>query len=158
MSDRHTEFMQRAIDLAREGIRRGDGGPFGCVIVKEGRVIAEGNNRVTSTNDPTAHAEIVAIREACRNLDSFQLDGCTIYTSCEPCPMCLGAIYWSRPAAVYYAGTRDDAADAGFDDEFLYRELSLPMDARSMPMISISRDGAQEVFAEWKAKEDKVEY
>ncbi len=112
--------MRRAIELARQGIEENAGGPFGCVVVRNGEIIGEGNNRVTSLNDPTAHAEIIAIRQACKSLNSFQLDGCTIYTSCEPCPMCLGAIYWARPASVFYACNRDDAAEIGFDDDHIY--------------------------------------
>ena len=117
MTDNDRQFMLRAIELAQEGIDKNEGGPFGCVIAKDGRIVGEGCNQVTSTNDPTAHAEIVAIREACKSLDTFQLDGCTVYTSCEPCPMCIGAIYWARAAGIFYAGTRDDAAAAGFDVE-----------------------------------------
>ena len=117
MTDQDRKFMTRAIELAKNGVEANAGGPFGCVVVKNGEIVGEGNNRVTSTNDPTAHAEIIAIRNACKRLDSFQLDGCTIYTSCEPCPMCLGAIYWARPERVFYACTRRDAANIGFDDD-----------------------------------------
>jgi tRNA(Arg) A34 adenosine deaminase TadA len=123
MDDADKKFMRRAIALAQNGVDQNHGGPFGCVIAKDGQIVGEGCNRVTSTNDPTAHAEIVAIREACKNMDSFQLDGCVIYTSCEPCPMCLGAIYWARPAGMFFAATREDAAAAGFDDELFYDEL-----------------------------------
>ena len=151
-------FMARAIELAREGSERNDGGPFGCVIVRDGSIVGEGCNQVTSTNDPTAHAEIVAIRDACRNLRSFQLDGCVIYTSCEPCPMCLGAIYWARPAGIFFAGTREDAAAAGFDDELFYDELDKPNDERQLKMVGLMREGSQEVFREWTAKADKIEY
>ncbi|MFN0140462.1 MAG: nucleoside deaminase [Pyrinomonadaceae bacterium] len=158
MADDHKFFMTRAIELARAGIEHDLGGPFGCVVVKDGRVVGEGNNQVTSTNDPTAHAEIIAIREACRSLSSFQLDGCTIYTSCEPCPMCLGAIYWARPEKVFYACTRDDAAAIGFDDDFIYEELVKANTAREMAMQNIMRDEALAVFNEWSAKPDKVEY
>jgi len=150
--------MMRAIDLARLGMESNDGGPFGCVVVKDGRVVGEGSNQVTSTNDPTAHAEVVAIRDACSNLGAFQLDGCTIYTSCEPCPMCLGAIYWSRPAALFIAATQTDAAAAGFDDEYFYRELEKPNEERQLPMVSLLRDEAQKVFAAWVEKPDKTEY
>ena len=150
--------MRRAIELAQEGVDARLGGPFGCVIVKDGRIIGEGCNRVTSSNDPTAHAEIVAIREACRNLNSFQLDGCVVYTSCEPCPMCLGAIYWARPASVFFAGTREDAAAAGFDDELFYSELEKPNEARQLKMLGLLRDEARKVFENWVAKPDKVEY
>lgn len=158
MPNNDREFMQRAIDLARAGIEHDLGGPFGCVVVKDGRVIGEGNNQVTSTNDPTAHAEIIAIRKACKSLNSFQLDGCTIYTSCEPCPMCLGAIYWARPAEVYYACTREDAAAIGFDDDFIYEELVKANSAREMVLQNMMRDEALAVFNEWSAKPDKVEY
>lgn len=158
MSDDHNEFMRRAIKLAGNAIDNNDGGPFGSVIVKDGKIVGEGWNRVTSSNDPTAHAEIVAIRNACSKLNSFQLEGCTIYTSCEPCPMCLGAIYWARPSAVFFAGTREDAADAGFDDDLIYRELNLPNDARQMRMTPFMRDEARRVFEGWKNKSDKTEY
>src|SRR3954465_1934470 len=120
MTDEHRQYMARAIELARRGVEKNSGGPFGCVVVKGGEIVGEGNNRVTSTNDPTAHAEVVAIREACKSLNTFQLDGCSIYTSCEPCPMCLGAIYWARPAKVFFACTREDAAAVGFDDQLIY--------------------------------------
>ncbi|MCB0763877.1 MAG: nucleoside deaminase [Flavobacteriales bacterium] len=152
------EHLREAIAIARSGMDRGDGGPFGCVIVKDGRVVGRGNNRVTSTNDPTAHAEVVAIREACASLGSFQLDGCVLYTSCEPCPMCLGAIYWARPDRIVFACTREDAADAGFDDQLIYDELPLPYNERRIPTEHLLRDEAQVVFTAWKAKEDKVEY
>jgi len=154
----HERFMRRAIELALDGIDRNDGGPFGCVIVKDGHIVGEGCNRVTSTNDPTAHAEVVAIREACRNLNSFQLDGCAVYTSCEPCPMCLGAIYWARPSEVYFAGTREDAAAAGFDDRLIYEEIAMPNDHRRRPMKSLLRDEAVKAFARWVEKPDKIEY
>ncbi|MCB0765963.1 MAG: nucleoside deaminase [Flavobacteriales bacterium] len=152
------DYIRAAIDLAREGMERGDGGPFGCVIVKNGVIIGRGNNRVTGSNDPTAHAEVVAIREACRQLGSFQLDGCVLYTSCEPCPMCLGAIYWARPDRVVFAGTRVDAADAGFDDQLIYDELPLPYSERRIHTEHLLREEAQAVFEAWKAKEDKVRY
>lgn len=152
------KFIKRAIFLAQEGMRKNEGGPFGCVIVKNGEVVAEGNNRVTIDNDPTAHAEIVAIRKACNALNSFQLTGCDIYTSCEPCPMCLGAIYWARPKRVFYAATREDAADAGFDDEFIYQELDISPENRNIPMISFGRKEGVEIFENWKNKNDKIEY
>jgi tRNA(Arg) A34 adenosine deaminase TadA len=158
MNDSHEAFMRRAIELAQAGIDKNQGGPFGCIVVKDGQIIGEGCNQVTSTNDPSAHAEIVAIREACRNLDSFQLDGCSIYTSCEPCPMCLGAIYWARPANVFFAGTREDAAAAGFDDDMIYDEIEKPNDQRQRPMTSLLREQAIEVFRHWIEKPDKVEY
>lgn len=150
--------MKRAIELARAGMDNNDGGPFGCVVAKDGKVIGEGNNRVTSTNDPTAHAEVVAIREACKTLDAFQLDGCSIYTSCEPCPMCLGAIYWARPAHVFYACTREDAAAVGFDDDFIYDEISLPNENRERVMINLLRDEGVALFQAWMVKPDKIEY
>ena len=152
------KFMQRAIELALSGMNNNDGGPFGCVIVKNGEMIGEGNNQVTSSNDPTAHAEIVAIRNACKQLNSFQLSECEIYTSCEPCPMCLGAIYWARPAKVYYACTREDAANSGFDDNFIYTELQLDLTQRAIPMLQIARQEALLVFQKWNNKIDKTNY
>jgi guanine deaminase len=151
-------FMREAIAASLEGMKNGEGGPFGCVIVKDGAVIGRGNNRVTSTNDPTAHAEVVAIRDACRNLGSFQLDGCVIYTSCEPCPMCLGAIYWARPERIVYACTRQDAAAIDFDDAFLYKELVAPMSKRRIPILPLLREEGLVVFREWKTKTDKKSY
>ncbi|MBK9215459.1 MAG: nucleoside deaminase [Chloracidobacterium sp.] len=158
MTQQDERFMRRAIELAREGMEENAGGPFGCVVVRDGMIIGEGNNRVTSTNDPTAHAEIIAIRKACKSLNAFQLDGCSIYTSCEPCPMCLGAIYWARPAHVYYACTRDDAAEIGFDDDHIYRELEKANDERELALMPLMRDEALEVFRAWDAKTDKIEY
>jgi len=151
-------FMRRAIRLAVENATSGRGGPFAAIVVKDGRIIAEGTNCVTSTNDPTAHAEVVAIREACRKLRTFQLDGCEIYTSCEPCPMCLAAIHWARPARVFFAGAAEDAARAGFDDTVILDQLRLPVSERSMPQIPLLRDEAQEAFRAWERKPDKVEY
>ncbi len=153
-----TKFMERAIELAQSGMEQNHGGPFGCVIVKDGAIIAEGYNRVTTDNDPTAHAEIIAIRNACSELNDFQLTDCDIYTSCEPCPMCLGAIYWARPKNIFYAATREDAADAGFDDEFIYKELDLTPSDRKIPMIASERKKAIQVFDLWKKKEDKIDY
>lgn len=158
MTELDEKFMRRAIELAQSGIDSNSGGPFGSVVAKDGEIIAEGCNRVTSENDPTSHAEIVAIREACRKLGSFQLEGCTIYTSCEPCPMCLGAIYWARPERVYFAGTRDDAAEAGFDDDFIYEEISKDIGERRLPIINLLREEAQALFENWKNKPDKTEY
>jgi guanine deaminase len=149
--------MRRAIALSQEMLRTG-GGPFGAVIVQNHAIIAEGANRVTLTNDPTAHAEVVAIREACARLGRFSLADCEIYTSCEPCPMCLGAIYWARLDRVYYANSRVDAARIGFDDERLYREISLPIEARSLPMIRLLGDEARAAFMAWERKADKVRY
>ena len=150
--------MRRAIALALENVRSGRGGPFGAVIVKDGRLIAESTNRVTSTNDPTAHAEIVAIREACRVLKNFQLPGCDLYTTCEPCPMCLGAIYWARPARVFYAGVAADAADAGFDDAFIYEELRVAPEERRIPMLQCMREESLAIFSAWKQQPNKTPY
>lgn len=158
MNNFNEAFMRRAIELAREGMSKGAGGPFGAVVVKNGQIISEGNNEVTSTNDPTAHAEIVAIRRACENLGSFQLTDCDIYTSCEPCPMCLGAIYWARPRAVYFAATRNDAAEIGFDDAFIYEQIQLPHDQRSIPQIHKPSSEAKAVMDAWRSKADKIEY
>lgn len=152
-------FVRRAIELARENVRAGRGGPFGALVVKDGEILAEGTNSVTSANDPTAHAEMVAIRRACERLQVFQLDGCEIYSSCEPCPMCLGAIYWARPSAIYFAATREDAAAAGFDDDFLYRELVLPIEGRQISTAAgLLREEAQAVFDEWQAAPNKIHY
>ena len=150
--------MRRAIALALENVRTGRGGPFAALVAKEGKVIGEGANSVTITNDPTAHAEIVAIRAACRALGTFQLAGCELYTTCEPCPMCLGAIYWARPARVFYGGVAADAADAGFDDAFIYEELKRPPEARSIPMIPLMREESLAVFAAWKQQANKTPY
>jgi guanine deaminase len=150
-------FLEQAIELAVENVRR-DGGPFAALVVKDGVVIATGVNQVTRTNDPTAHAEIVAIREACRVLGDFQLSGCDLYSSCEPCPMCLGALYWARPARVYFAATKADAAQAGFDDAFIYQQLDVPYPERTIPMFHVSGNGARRPFEAWKAKPDKTEY
>jgi guanine deaminase len=152
------EFMRRAIALAFENIRSAQGGPFGALIVKDERVLAEGANRVTATNDPTAHSEIVAIREACRALGSFQLNGCDLYTTCEPCPMCLGAIYWARPSRVFYACVAADAAAAGFDDALIYEELRRPLTARRLPMKQLLRGEALEIFSQWNRQENKTAY
>ena len=157
MDDR--DLMRRAIELAQAGIDTSAGGPFGCVIARGGRIVGEGVNQVTSTNDPTAHAEIVAIRNACRNLNSFQLEGCAVYTSCEPCPMCLGAIYWARPRQIYIACDRNDAAAAGFDDAFIYEELcGTDLANRKVPVSVLLRDEGIKVFENWIAKPDKIEY
>jgi tRNA(Arg) A34 adenosine deaminase TadA len=152
------KFMREAIALASDGMRRGRGGPFGCVVVRNGEVIARGNNRVTSDNDPTAHAEVTAIREACRKLGKFSLEECELYTSCEPCPMCLAAIYWARIPSVFFANTRADAAAIGFDDDFIYQQIPLPIERRSLKMQPLLRDEAQHTFAEWAKKPDKVRY
>ena len=152
------KYMREAIRLSLENVTSGNGGPFGAVIVKNGKVIATGANEVTISNDPTAHAEVVAIRNACKTLGSFQLDDCEIYCSCEPCPMCLGAIYWARPAKIYYANTKKDAADINFDDDFIYQEIELPIGARKLPTIQILRDEAQVAFEEWTTSTKKMEY
>jgi guanine deaminase len=151
-------FMARAIALSLENVRQRAGGPFAAVVVKDGAIIAEGANEVTATNDPTAHAEVVAIRAACRKLNSFDLHGCEIYTSCEPCPMCLGAIYWARPARVYYSNSAEDAARSGFDDAFIYQEIGRPHPERRIPMIQLVQDGALAAFRAWQEKEDKIRY
>lgn len=153
----HVKFMRFAIDLATNNVEN-DGGPFGAVIVKEGQVVSTGVNRVTSQNDPTAHAEVSAIREACRKLGTFNLKGCVLYTSCEPCPMCLAAIYWAHIDAVYYGANKDDAATAGFDDSFIYKEFALPRNERSKPIAELLSNEAQMPFEKWKNKSDRVEY
>ena len=152
------DFMRRAIALAIENIRSAQGGPFGALVVKDGRILAEGANRVTISNDPTAHAEVVAIREACRVLGDFQLPGCDLYTTCEPCPMCLGAIYWARPARVFYACLASDAAEAGFDDAFIYEELRRSLGARDLPMEQLLREESLSVFSLWNRQENKTPY
>ena len=151
------EFMQRAIDLASENIRRG-GGPFAAVIVKDGKIVAETGNTVTKTLDPTAHAEVNAIREACRRLQTFELRGCEIYSSCEPCPMCMAAIYWARLDKLYFAATRTDAAKAGFDDDFLYKELPLSCEQRQLPCAQILGEEGKQPFAHWAQYEEKIPY
>ncbi len=150
--------MQEAIRLAEENVVRGLGGPFGAVVVKDGEIIGRGANRVTSCNDPTAHAEVNAIREACARMNDFRLTGCELYTNCEPCPMCLAAIYWARIERVYYANTRDDAAAIGFDDEFFYREVSAAPAERRIPMLQMMRVEAQAAFEQWREKPDKIRY
>jgi guanine deaminase len=151
------DFMKRAIDLSIQNIKN-NGGPFGCVIVKDNNIIAEGVNRVTFNNDPTAHAEIVAIRNACNKLNTFNLEGCELYSSCEPCPMCLSAIYWSHVDKVYYGNSRDDAAKIQFDDKFIYDELLLNMEERKIPISQISRDEAIKAFNLWENEENKIKY
>ncbi len=150
--------MRQAIALAQNGIDKNAGGPFGAIVVKNGEIIGEGCNRVTSTNDPTAHAEVVAIRNACAKLGSFQLDDCVIYTSCEPCPMCLGAIYWARPKQVFFACTREDAARIGFDDQFIYEEIEKNFENRQMKLVNLMRDQGLTVFVNWANKTDKTKY
>ncbi len=151
-------FMREAVKLADAGMRSGRGGPFGCVVVRSGQIVSRGSNRVTSTNDPTAHAEVVAIREACTALGTFQLADCELYTSCEPCPMCLAAIYWARIPQVFYGNTRADAAAIGFDDDFIYQQVPLPPEQRTVKMELLLRDEAQTTFKEWAAKADKIRY
>ena len=158
MTEQDKEFMRRAIELAQQGIDANDGGPFGAVVVRDGKIIGEGCNQVTSTNDPTAHAEVVAIRAACRNLNSFQLEDCVIYTSCEPCPMCLGAIYWARPLKMYFACNREDAANVGFDDRLIYEEIERPIEDRRIESINFLREEGIRVFENWANKLDKTEY
>ena len=154
----HQDFMREAIRLSVRNVEEGLGGPFAALVVQEGKVIGSGTNLVTSTNDPTAHAEVVAIRNACKELGSFQLTGCDFYSSCEPCPMCLGALYWARPSRIFYANTKADAAAIGFDDRFIYQEFSLPPGSRTIPQQQILQDEALIAFRIWKEKEDKISY
>ena len=158
MMEKDEYFMRRAIALAQNGMDSNSGGPFGAIVVKNGEIIAEGSNRVTSTNDPTAQAEVVAIRNACERLGSFQLDDCVIYTSCEPCPMCLGAIYWARPKQVFFACTREDAASVGFDDQLIYDEIEKPFAERQIKMLNLLGEEGFKVFQNWASKPDKTEY
>jgi guanine deaminase len=155
---REEKFMKEAIELSRIGMIENKGGPFGCVIVKGDLIVGRGNNQVTSSNDPTAHAEVVAIRDACKNLNTFQLDDCEVYTSCEPCPMCLGAIYWARPKKIYFANNRQDAANIGFDDSMIYDEMNAQISERKIPIISLGRDEALKIFIAWQEKTDKIKY
>lgn len=154
----HRKFLDLAISLATENVATGAGGPFGAVVVKDGQIVATGTNRVTATNDPTAHAEVTAIRNACAALGTFQLERCEVYSSCEPCPMCLGALYWARPTAVYFAGTQADAANAGFDDQFIYEELAIPPRSRSLQTIWIEHEQATQPFQLWLQMTGRVEY
>ena len=155
--DRRAQWMDEAVSLGRTGVLQ-NGGPFGAVVVCDGKIVGRGFNQVTTLLDPTAHAEVLAIREACRSLGRFELRGCQLYTSCEPCPMCLAAIYWTRLDRVYYACTRHDAAGAGFDDDFIYEQLPLEIAARSLPMEQLSRERALDLFRAWAAKPDKIPY
>ncbi len=157
-NERDKKFLERAIELSRQGMEGGKGGPFGCVIVRGDEIVGEGNNMVTSSNDPTAHAEVVAIRQACEKLGTYQLNDCDIYTSCEPCPMCLGAIYWARPQRVVYANTREEAAEIEFDDDFIYNEINAKMSDRKIPFIHFPHPKAREVFVAWKNWEGKKKY
>lgn len=154
----HDQFMREAIQEAEAGLHAGRGGPFGCVIVRRGEIIARGSNRVTSTNDPTAHAEISAIRDACRTLQRFSLEDCELYASCEPCPMCLAAIYWARIPRLFYGNTREDAAAIGFDDAFIYEQLALPPERRAIDMKPLLREEAQAAFRAWHEKPDRIRY
>lgn len=157
MSDK-LKFMQYAVDLALQNVESGAGGPFAAIVVRNGEIMAEGANHVTTWNDPTAHAEVVAIRKACEKLQTFQLDDCEIYTTCEPCPMCLGAIYWARPKLIYYACNQKDAADAGFDDQFIYDEINTPYASRKIPFQTIGRDHAIAIFEKWSEKSNRIDY
>lgn len=152
------KFMLKAIEYAQKGMDNNEGGPFGAIVVKDGKIVGRGNNKVTSTNDPTAHAEVVAIRDACKNLKTFQLDNCVIYTSCEPCPMCLGAIYWARPKRIVFACNKQDAAAIDFDDAFIYKEIELPIEKRSIKTEQHLREEGLKVFKAWDEKTDKEEY
>lgn len=158
MKKTQEQWMKEAILLALENVASGNGGPFAAIVVKDNEIVGRGVNTVTTSNDPTAHAEVNAIRNACKNLSSFQLDHCEIYTSCEPCPMCLGAIYWSRPDKVYYASTKADASEAGFDDSFIYEEIEKCGSKRSIPFVALPMQEAKEVFLAWVNKQDKTEY
>ena len=154
----HQKFMRRAIELSMKGMKQGDGGPFGAVIVKNGEIIGEGWNKVLSSNDPTAHAEVVAIRDACKRISDFQLEDCILYTSCEPCPMCLGAIFWARPKAFYYGCTREDAAAIEFDDDFIYSQIDQSPDKRTIPALNLLREEALKAFQYWKQMDMKTPY
>ena len=158
MQEEHTQFMAEAIRLATENVSLRNGGPFGAVVVKNGEVVGRGYNQVTANNDPTAHAEVMAIRDACQTLQTFQLDGCVVYTSCEPCPMCLGAIYWARPEKLYYGCTKDDAAAIAFDDAFIYEELNVRLHERKIPMLPLSREAALKAFELWENNTKKITY
>lgn len=153
-----SKFMELAIQLANDNVHSKGGGPFGAIVVKDGKVVGKGCNNVTTTNDPTAHAEVQAIRDACKNLDSFQLTDCEVYTSCEPCPMCIGALYWARPKAIYYACTKEEAANIGFDDQFIYEELAKKMEQRRLQMVRLTPENYDIPFKSWKNLSDRVEY
>lgn len=159
MSDREEiTFMQEAIQISVTNVAEGKGGPFGAIVVKDGKIIARGANSVTATNDPTAHAEVIAIRNACNILKTFQLDGCDIYTSCEPCPMCLGAIYWARPARLFYANSKEDAAAVQFDDQFIYEEIAKPITERQLFTKQLLRNEGLEAFVKWSESSLKTDY
>ncbi|MDR0969481.1 MAG: nucleoside deaminase [Lentimicrobiaceae bacterium] len=157
-NEQQNTFMKQAISLALNNIKEKQGGPFAAVVVKNGKIIGQGANKVTTKNDPTAHAEVEAIRDACKNLNSFQLDGCEIYSTCEPCPMCLGAIYWARPEKLYFACSREDAADAGFDDSYIYDQLNLNIAKRNLKTARILQNDAMKIFDSWKETENKISY
>ena len=157
-TEQDNQWLEQAIELSRQGMKSGEGGPFGCIIVRQGQIVGRGSNKVTSSNDPTAHAEVVAIRDACKNLGSYQLADCDIFTSCEPCPMCLGAIYWARPSRIYFACTHIDAAEAGFDDSFIYKEINITPSERKIPSYEIMREEGKKVFSNWISKSDKITY
>lgn len=158
ITDKDRKFLERAIELSETGMQNGKGGPFGCVIVRDNEIVGEGSNMVTTLNDPTAHAEVVAIRDACKKLNTFQLDNCIIYSSCEPCPMCLGAIYWARPEKVIFANTRKEAAAIEFDDELIYSEINTSLESRKIPFIHVPHPKAKEIFEIWNKIEDKLKY
>ena len=158
MTEQDEYFMRKAIKLARKGMNKNAGGPFGAIVVKDGKIISKGYNKVTSKNDPTAHAEVVAIRKACKKLGTFQLDDCTIYTSCEPCPMCLGAIYWAHIDKVFYGNNKADARNIGFDDSFIYDELDIPINKRKIEFVQLLPDEAIKAFKSWNDMDDKVKY
>jgi guanine deaminase len=153
-----TGFLNKSIEISKQNMLTNKGGPFGAVIVKNGQIVSEGSNLVTSTNDPTAHAEVTAIRNACKNLNTFDLSGCEIYSSCEPCPMCLSAIYWARLDKIYFANTRSDAAAIGFDDDFIYQEIPKNITDRKIECVHVHSDFAKSVFTDWQLKQDKIEY
>lgn len=158
LTEKEMRFLERAIELSKKGMESGKGGPFGCVIVKNNEIVGEGYNLVTETNDPTAHAEVVAIRNACKALGNYQLTDCDVYASCEPCPMCLGAIYWARPERVIYANTKEEAAAIEFDDNFIYQEINTYSKERKIPFIHVAHPKAKEVFEQWKKWEGKTLY
>ena len=156
--ENNKKFMLEAIELAKKNLKNGEGGPFGAVVVKDGKIVGRGYNKVVSTNDPSAHAEVNAIRDACKNLNTFHLEGCEIYTSCEPCPMCLGTIYWSHIDKIYYAADRNHATTAGFDDSFIYDEINLDPAKRNIPSVKLLEQESEEVFKTWVELDKKIEY
>ncbi len=158
MSDQHAQFIKEAVEIAVKNAGSGKGGPFGAIIVKDGKEIGRGVNRVTGTNDPTAHAEVVAIRNACQNIGNFRLEGAVIYASCEPCPMCLAAIYWARISTIYFAADNSDASKAGFDDSYIYKEVRLPLEKRNIPIKKVETGNASKPFDKWLEFEQKIDY